>query len=956
MPQEDRQTDYKDTLNLPQTDFPMRGNLSTREPQILARWETIGLHELILAKNRGKQKYVLHDGPPYANGDVHLGTALNKILKDFVVRYKTMCGFFCNYVPGWDCHGLPIELKVLGERDGDAAQKSALQIRRACHDYAMKYVAIQREQFQRLGVGGDWQHPYLTLLPEYEVGILRVFRRLVEQRLVYKGLKPVHWCTSCKTALAEAEVEYQNHRSPSVYVRFPILDKEKKEFLRDLPNLSIVIWTTTPWTLPANLAVCLHPDKHYVALAVDGETMIVAEPLQEAFVKDCGLKVSRERARFLGRELEGLACQHPLMDKESLVILGEHVTMEQGTGCVHTAPGHGEEDYAIAQKYSLPIFVPVDDDGRFTSEFPLMQGMDVWDANKPIIDLLRKKNLLIKSDVLEHSYPHCWRCHRPIVFRATEQWFMSMEPTKGVVETPRGGVSTHAAGMRERALAEIDRVRWIPRWGRDRIYNMVAVRPDWCLSRQRVWGVPIPALVCKACGKSFLDLGVIDRFIDLVAKSGTNAWYETDVGTLAPNGLCCPACQATEFAKEQNILDVWFDSGSSHVAVLEGNPDLHSPADLYLEGSDQHRGWFQTSLLIGVGVHDRAPYLAVLTHGFLLDERGEAMHKSKGNVISPLDIIDKMGADVLRLWVASEDYRADVKVSYEILERIAEAYRRIRNTFKFLLGNLYDFIPETHTVPYDDMEEIDKWALHELNELTRKIAAAYENFEFHKIYHLAHTFCVVEMSSLYLDILKDRLYTFHKESVARKSGQTALWFIMSYLVRLLAPVLPYTTDEAWGFMRRHEKSVHLSDFPTPQETWNAPEIAQKMDLLLQVRGEVAKALEEARRATLIGHSLDARVVITVSDEPLYDLLKKNEPDLETLFIVSSCEVRKVQDVGASDSASEMLQHLEVEIEEAPGEKCSRCWRIRPEVGTIDAYEEICSRCADVMRRIGHEEG
>jgi isoleucyl-tRNA synthetase len=938
MAQESKQKDYKETLNLPATDFPMRGNLSKREPEILAQWETIGLHELILAKNRGKEKYVLHDGPPYANGDVHLGTALNKILKDFVVRFKTMSGYFCSYVPGWDCHGLPIELKVLGELRDEVKGKGALETRRACHDYAMKFVGVQREQFKRLGVGGDWQHPYLTLLPEYEAGILRAFRRLVERGLVYKGLKPVHWCTSCKTALAEAEVEYQNHKSPSVYVRFPVLDKKKKKFLKSLPKVSIVIWTTTPWTLPANLAVCVHPEKEYVALAVGEETLIVAEPLKDMFLRDCGLKASGERARFKGRELEGLTCQHPLMEKKSPVILGEHVTMEQGTGCVHTAPGHGEEDYVIGQKYCLPMFVPVDDEGKFTSEFPLMQGMGVWDANQPIIKVLRERNLLVQSDEIEHPYPHCWRCHNPIVFRATEQWFMSMERGK----------------TRERALEEIDRVTWIPRWGRDRIYNMVTVRPDWCLSRQRSWGVPIPALVCKECKKSLLDLRVIDRFIELVGKSGTDVWYTVGVEELAPKDLRCEGCGGGDFNKEQNILDVWFDSGASQVAVLEANPDLRSPADLYLEGSDQHRGWFQTSLLIGVGMHDRAPYQAVLTHGFLLDERGEAMHKSKGNVISPLDIIDKMGADVLRLWVASEDYRADVKVSYEILERIAEAYRRIRNTFKFLLGNLYDFVPETQAAPYDDLEEIDKWALHELNELTRKISAAYERCEFHKVYHLTHTFCVVEMSSLYLDIVKDRLYTFHKESAARKSAQTALWFILTQLVRLLAPILPYTTEEAWGFLRSKEKSVHVTDFPQAQEAWNAPKLAEKMELLLVVRGEVSKALEEERRAKLIGHSLDAEVVIRVDDEQTYTLLKQHEAELETLFIVSSCRVERVDDVRASDSVVEVLQHVEIEINEAPGEKCGRCWRFRPEVGTLAGYEDVCSRCADVMRRIQDE--
>lgn len=933
MSTKEEKMDYKSTLNLPATDFPMKANLSQREPEVLQRWQQIKLYQRILECKAGKPNYTLHDGPPYANGDIHLGTALNKILKDFVVRLKTMEGHYANYVPGWDCHGLPIELKVTAEFRHGGPSANPLEIRRLCHDYAMKYVHIQRQEFQRLGVTGDWESPYLTLSPQYEAGILTAFRALVERGLIYKGFKPVHWCSSCRTALAEAEVEYENRSSHTVYVRFPLVDQAKKKIVKSLKNPSILIWTTTPWTLPGNLAVCLHPDYDYVALAGNGETLIVAKPLADAVVQDCNLGDYRIVKEFKGRELEGLHCAHPLLNKESLVILGEHITLDQGTGCVHTAPGHGNEDYVVGQKYGLPVFVPVDDAGCFTSDFPLMEGMLVWDTNVPIINYLKEKKLLVKNDVLVHSYPHCWRCHNPIIFRATEQLFMSIDQDQ----------------IRQRALTAIDEVQWIPRWGRERIYNMVEVRPDWCLSRQRRWGVPIPAVTCSGCQASLLELAIIDRVIEQVRELGTDVWYREPVEQFVPDDFQCPHCGGKEFTKEDDILDVWFDSGASHIAALESRDDLRCPADLYLEGSDQHRGWFQSSLLVSIGARDRAPYHAVLTHGFTLDEKGEAMSKSKGNVISPLDIVDKLGADVLRLWVASEDYRNDMKVSREILERIADAYRRMRNTFKFILGNINDFDSKSHAVPYGELDELNQWALHQLASLAEKVHRAYRAFEFHKVYHLTYTFCVVQMSAFYLDVLKDRLYTSGKNDPARRAAQTALHHILNVLLRLLAPLIPFTTDEAWGFLNEPESSVHLAEFsPTPAEWTNEP-LAQRWETLLAVRGEVCKALETARRDKQIGHSLDAEVVIGTPNEKLYDVLCHHLSHLPALFIVSSCAVVKSAASDSQEIPEGQLPVL-VTVKPAPGRKCQRCWKFSIDVGSQKDHPLLCQRCVDVIRR------
>lgn len=934
---------YKETLNLPRTAFPMKANLAQREPQMLKRWAEIGLHRKMVEKNRGKPRFTLHDGPPYANGDIHLGHALNKVLKDVIVRYKIMKGFFSNYVPGWDCHGLPIEQKVTSELGTSSREKSTIEIRRLCYDYAMKYVNIQREQFKRLGVDGDWDNPYLTLSPEYEVGILSAFRELVKGGYIYRGLKPVHWCYSCLTALAEAEVEYKPHISPSVYVRFPLLDKEKSEILRDLPDVSVVIWTTTPWTLPANLAVCLHPEFDYVAVigtAPDKETpetFIVAEGLLNSFVSECNIKVEKIASKFKGKDLEKLHVSHPLLDRDSLIIVGDLVTLEQGTGCVHIAPGHGMEDYIIGQKYGLPIIVPVDNEGKFTEEYAPMKGVLVWDANDEIIKVLRERKLLVHSARLEHSYPHCWRCHNPILFRATEQWFMNVEHRN----------------LRQRALQEIDNVKWIPRWGRERIYSMMEIRPDWCLSRQRCWGVPLPVVHCNKCHKSILDVTVIDSFINVVAEKGTDAWYTEPLEILIPAGFKCPECGSQDVSRETDILDVWFDSGASHIAVVEKHPDMDSPADMYLEGSDQHRGWFQSSLLVSMGARGRAPYKTVLTHGFILDEHGEAMSKSKGNVISPEEIINKFGADVLRLWVVSEDYRNDVKVSFEILERIAEAYRRIRNTLRFLLGNLSDFNPEEHTIDYKELMEFDRWALHQLFVLIKEVERAYERFEFHKIFHLVHKFCIVEMSSIYLDVLKDRLYCSGANQVERRSAQTTLFAIASALIRLIAPILVFTADESWQHLFPNDESVHLTDFPTPPAEWFDEELNKRWEKLLEVREVVLTALEGARRQRRIGHSLDASVNIITPNKKWFELLQSYKLSLPDFFIVSAVEITLTSAEKIpkrEESAEEKSLPLYVEVSPAPGKKCERCWRFDIKVGSDTEFPSLCERCSNVLRR------
>jgi isoleucyl-tRNA synthetase len=930
MTDEKQKADYRPTLNLPKTDFPMRGSLPKREPERLAAWKDSNLSERILEARSGSPKWVLHDGPPYANGDIHLGHALNKTLKDICVRYKTMKGFFVKYVPGFDCHGLPIEQKALEELGDEAAEKSPIEIRRLCHEYATKYIGLQTEQFQRLGVGGVWDKPYLTLDPGVEARSLGLLREMVSRGYVYKGLRPVYWDTVYRTALAEAEIEYEQHVSPTVYVRFPCLDTEKSPVLREHGPVNFVIWTTTPWTLPGNQAVCLHPDFDYVVAEVkDGERVVAAEGLLNVFCQDAELGIPKILGRCKGKDLEGLTCKHPLLDKESGVILGKHVTLEQGTGCVHTAPSHGAEDFYVGRDYDIEPFLSVDEKGEFNALYPPLEGVNVWDANPRIVEELRKRGLLVHTSRIEHQYPYSWRSHEPIIFRATEQWFVNMGHN----------------GLREACLEQIDKVKWVPEWGRDRIYNMIEARPDWCISRQRSWGMPIPSLFSVKAGHSILALEVIDRFIEQVREHGTDCWFTLPVEAFIPDGFVCPESGGTEFEKEFDILDVWFDSGSTHASVLEADPELASPADLYLEGSDQHRGWFHHALITSVAARDRAPFGTVLTHGFLLDEKGVAMSKSKGNVISPLDLMDRMGADVLRLWVASEDYRGDMKASKEIFQRISEAYRRIRNTLRFLLGNLSDFKPSM-VLADADLEEIDRWALWQLDQLVERVGRAYEEYEFHRVYHFTNAFCV-EISAAYLDVVKDRLYCSADGDRERQAAQTALFEIFSSLSRLLAPLIPFTADEAWESFHGPGRSVHLCDFPEPRGGRPDEALQERWRRLQAIRETVAGRLEEARRDKAIGASLEAAVKVRMAEAGTFEELKDEGDLLRQILIVSQVEI-----VGPDEGAAEASEGpCAVEVRPAEGRKCARCWSWSVEVGEDSENPDLCGRCREVVKRL-----
>jgi isoleucyl-tRNA synthetase len=921
--------DYKNTLNLPQTGFPMRANLAQREPEILARWEKTGLYHAISARRKGNAKFVLHDGPPYANGHIHIGHALNKILKDVIVKYRGMSGCRSEYVPGWDCHGLPIEHQVdkdLGKRKESITTGEK---RRLCREYAAKFIDIQRKEFKRLGVLGDWENPYRTMSFDYEAGILREFGRFVESGAVYKGTKPVYWCIACRTALAEAEVEYADHTSSSIHVKFPFVDPpEKIHPALAGKNVSFVIWTTTPWTIPANLAVALHPAFHYVAIESGGEVYVVAEGLADRFTAEAGLSGSTRIATFGSSHLERLRCRHPFADHDSILVLAGYVTLEAGTGCVHTAPGHGREDYETGLKYGLPIYAPLDDDGRFTADVPFFAGKQVFEANPLVNAKLAEVGALLREGRLSHSYPHCWRCKQPVIFRATKQWFISMDKT----------------GLREKALSEIRKVRWIPSWGQERIEGMIANRPDWCISRQRAWGVPIAIFRCAGCGHYLLDRMLIEHVADIFEKEGADAWFNRDVADLMPGGVSCPACGGKEFGKETDILDVWFDSGVSYACVCEGKESLGIPVDLYLEGSDQHRGWFHSTLLAAVGTRQAAPYRAVLTHGFVVDGKGEAMHKSKGNVIAPEEIIRKNGAELLRLWVSAEDYRDDIRLSKDILDRLTEAYRKIRNTIRFLLGNLDGFSPERDAVPFAQMREMDRYALVLFNRLAGKVTRSYENYEFHTLFHAVNNFCSVDLSSFYLNVLKDRLYCSKADDPARRSAQSALFAIARDLLSLLAPVLSFTAEEAWGYLPAYAgkpESVFLSDIPVPAELPGAAEIAARWERILALRAEIAQPLEAARKEKAIGSDQDA--LVTVSPGPFADLFETHPGEIRDVLIVSGLEVGEVAGAGAYESAA--FPGLKAKVGKAPWGKCERCWNHTPAVGTIPGAPELCGRCA-----------
>ncbi|MFH1190215.1 MAG: isoleucine--tRNA ligase [Candidatus Omnitrophota bacterium] len=927
--------EYKNTLNLPKTDFPMKADLPNREPVFLKKWEEIRLHEKVRAKYKGRPKFILHDGPPYANGSIHMGHALNKILKDMVIRYKTMRGFDSPYVPGWDCHGLPVEHQLFKELKLTKYDIDQVQFRKKAHDYAMKYVAIQREEFKRLGIMGFWEKPYVTLSKDYEAGIVRSFGKLVKKGFVYKDLKPVNWCASCETALAEAEVEYEDKASPSIYVKFELIPSTQYP----IRNTHFIIWTTTPWTLIANVAIALHPDLEYAFVeiaggAFKGENFVLAKELVSGVMEEAGIKDYRVVRTFKGKDLEGLEARHPFLDRNSKVVLAPYVTMDDGTGCVHTAPGHGQDDYHTGKRYGLPIVMPVDGRGKFDKAAGEFTGMKVHDANEPIIEKLALSGKLVKQGEVKHSYPHCWRCKKPIIFRATEQYFMKID---------------HESLRSKMLDAVSSKIKWVPEMGEARISAMLKNRPDWCLSRQRYWGVPIIAFYCSSCGGLLLDPDIIEHVATLMEKEGAEVWFLKKEEGLLPEGTKCRKCGASSFRKETDILDVWFDSGVSHQIVLKDNKDMDYPCELYLEGSDQHRGWFQAALITGMGIDAFAPYKSVLTHGFVVDGVGKKMSKSLGNVITPDQVMKRYGADILRLWVSSSDYSEDIRLSDEILKRLADAYRKIRNTYKYLLSNLYDFDPASHSVPYDSMLEIDRWILSRLSAAVKAAEGHYEEYSFHKVYRDVYGFCVYEVSSVYLDILKDRMYTFKADSAERRSGQTAMFEILSALLKILAPILAITTDEAWGYLSFSGKpeSIHLELWPEDNYGKRHDELLdKKWASLIAVREAVLKKLEEKREANEIGSSLEARVILAGYDESHKKLLAENKGLLRYLFIVSDVEVRDVPAGG--DSAAEAEVPVAIGIEKAKGSKCQRCWNYSELVGSVKDHPHLCERCVNAI--------
>ena len=930
--------DYKQTLNLPKTSFPMKANLVKKEPEILARWDDLDLYRLIRKSSKGRKRYMLHDGPPYANGNIHMGTAFNKILKDIIIKSKQMAGFDAPYVPGWDCHGLPIEHKVDAELGRRKLEMTQAQVRSFCREYAEKFIDIQRKEFQRLGVLGEWDRPYLTMNYPYEAAIVEEFGKFALNGGLLRSKKPIYWCTSCKTALAEAEVEYEQHTSPSIFVKFPMISDLTRSYpMLEGKEVSIVIWTTTPWTLPANLAVALHPDLEYVAAeTADNQIMILARELLERCMEIFGIESYEILTEIRARDLEDLEARHPLYDRSSKVVLAPYVTLEAGTGCVHTAPGHGREDYETGLKYGLEVYSPVDDSGCFTDDVEYFAGLNVFEANRAVNDKLEEVGALLKEQEITHEYPHCWRCKKPVIFRSTKQWFISMEKNE----------------LRQKALDAISQVSWIPSWGRERIHNMIANRPDWCISRQRSWGVPITVFFCNECGKVVISREIIDRLTGLVEKSGADIWFTEKEVDLLPPGTSCPECGGREFTKETDILDVWFDSGVSYAAVMEKRDYLDSPADLYLEGSDQHRGWFHSSLLCSVGTRGKAPYKNVLTHGFVVDGSGKAMHKSAGNVIPPEKLIKTYGAEILRLWVAGEDYRDNIRLSKEILQRLTEAYRRIRNTCRYLLGNLNDFDPDSDRVPYGEMEELDRWALNRLQELSEKIMRAYDSFEFHLVYHNLHNFCVLDLSSFYLDIIKDRLYTSPAKSTARRSAQTAMNEILEVLVRLMAPLLSFTADEIWQHMNQGHRpqSVHADLFVSPKEAYRDLDLATRWEDIIMVRKEVTKALEIARKEKEIGHPLDASVTLGLSPE-LMEKLKTYRDQLRSIFIVSSATIVEIDQLEGG-LESEQVPGLKIKVGPSQDQKCERCWIHDPTVGLDGNHPAICEKCIQALADIG----
>ena len=918
--------DYNNTLNLPKTDFPMRAGLPQSEPITLKKWEDEGVYYKLIEKNAGKPKFILHDGPPYANGNIHLGTALNKVLKDFIVRYKNMSGFCAPFVPGWDTHGLPTELKArakAGVSSSDAI--SDVELRQICRDFALGYLDDQRNQFKRLGAIGDWRDPYITLKKEFEATQIEIFAEMAQKGYIYKGLKPVYWCPECKTALAEAEIEYAEDPCFSIYVKFPVSDDmgKIKALGVDPDKTFFVIWTTTTWTLPGNVAVCVGPEFNYVVVKSGDENYIMAEELYKSAFEAAGIEEYEVVAEIKGSELEYIKTRHPFLDRESLVIVGDHVTLESGTGCVHTAPGHGVEDYDVCRNYpEIPIIVPVDADGRLTEEAGQFAGLLTDDANKPIAQHLESLGLLFGLKKIIHQYPHCWRCKKPVLFRATNQWFCSVDDFKAD------------------AVKAINDVEWIPGWGKDRITSMVQERKDWCISRQRRWGVPIPIFFCKDCGEPYIDKAAMDAVAKLFREEGSDAWFTYAAEDILPEGAKCSKCGSSAFEKERDIMDVWFDSGVTHAAVCKARPELTWPADLYLEGADQYRGWFQSSLLTSVAAFGGAPYKSVLTHGWVVDGEGKKMSKSLGNGIDPQEVVDQYGADVLRLWVASSDYHVDIRISKDILKQLSEAYRKIRNTARYILGNISDFNPDTDSVDVNDLMPIDKWAINKLNELIVKVKNGYDTYEFHQVYHAIHNFCVVDMSNFYLDVLKDRLYTEKADSHSRRAAQTTIYIILDSMTRMLAPILAYTSDEIWKYMPHKAECdaecILYNDMPEVIELSLEENFIANWDKIHELRDTVKKELEVAVKEKLIKASLEASVTLSAKGNE-YDFINAVKDELSAAFIVSEV---KLDDNTDGD--------LKVTVAKAQGEKCERCWAYSETVGACSEHPTICARCADVI--------
>ena len=912
--------DYKDTLNLPSTSFSMRAKLVSKEPERLKKWEEMDLYNFIQKKMEGADDFILHDGPPYANGDIHLGTAMNKILKDFIVKYKTMRGYNSPYIPGWDTHGLPIEQKVMTNLGKKAKEKSKDEIRKLCREYASKFVSLQREQFKRLGVRGDWEHPYLTYNTKYEANVLRVLGGLVEKGNVYRNKKPIYWCTSCETALAEAEVEYQDDESYSIYVKFQ--DKED-------PAKYYIIWTTTPWTLPANVAIALHPSYEYAEVKVGEEKWIMAKDLVKNVMEKAGIENYEVVEVKKGNEYEGKKALHPFMDRDSLIVNALYVDLETGSGCVHTAPGHGADDYITGLKYDLPILAPVDEQGNFTAEAGKdLEGLFVFKGNEVVNEKLKKSGHLVALDTFKHSYPHCWRCHKPIIFRATEQWFISIDKND----------------LRKKTLEAVKSTKWFPKWGETRIFSMISERPDWCISRQRSWGIPIPAVKCKKCGKVHLTKEIVDFYADKVEEFGADIWFEWKPKELLPSDFKCDECGENDFELLEDILDVWIDSGSSYKAVVQENPALRFPADVYIEGSDQHRGWFNSSLTLSVGNEGIAPFKAVITHGYVNDEKGHKMSKSMRNTVAPKKINERYGADILRLWVASTNYQEDVRASDSIIKQQTENYKKIRNTLRYLIGNLEGFDADK-VVPFEDMMELDKWAMIKINELVKAVTYRMENYEFYRMFQTVMKFLITDMSAFYLDILKDRLYCEGKNSIERRSAQTVLLKLLEVITKILTPILTFTSEEVYEYfpekMRKYE-TIQLEKWPEYDENILDLGLLEKYERINKLREDVLKALEMARNEKKIGNPLDANVKIKIKDEKIME-------DLKTLSMENIADIFIVSGVELSDNVSQYEGSVAIiDVEFSEGEKCERCWKYSKETGKNESFPATCPRCSKVL--------